>query len=123
MGFTNIPPQALLDMMTIRQKFGRLGAKVAIIGDIFHSRVARSNAWGMTTMGMNVVLYGPPTLLPQHRKVLVFRLLTGWMKLLMVLMLSCCFDCNWNVRQVEHSRQFGSTESATGWISKTLIII
>ncbi|MCU0608218.1 MAG: aspartate carbamoyltransferase catalytic subunit [Chitinispirillaceae bacterium] len=66
-GLHEHPTQALLDMMTIRRKFGRLeGLKVAIIGDIFHSRVARSNAWGMKTMGMNVVLCGPPTLLPQH---------------------------------------------------------
>lgn len=68
-GLHEHPTQALLDMMTIRQKFGKLeGLKVAIIGDIFHSRVARSNAWGMTTMGMNVILCGPPTLLPQHRE-------------------------------------------------------
>ena len=66
-GFHEHPTQALLDMMTIRQKLGKLeGLKVAIIGDIFHSRVARSNAWGMKTMGMDVVLCGPPTLLPQH---------------------------------------------------------
>lgn len=66
-GLHEHPTQALLDMMTIRQKFGKLeGLKVAIIGDIFHSRVARSNLWGMTTMGMKVVLCGPPTLLPQH---------------------------------------------------------
>lgn len=66
-GLHEHPTQALLDMMTIRRHFGKLeGLKVAIIGDIFHSRVARSNAWGMTTMGMNVVLCGPPTLLPQH---------------------------------------------------------
>jgi aspartate carbamoyltransferase catalytic subunit len=66
-GLHEHPTQALLDMMTIRRKLGKLeGLKVAIIGDIFHSRVARSNAWGMRTMGMNVVLCGPPTLLPQH---------------------------------------------------------
>jgi aspartate carbamoyltransferase catalytic subunit len=66
-GLHEHPTQALLDMMTIRQKLGHLkGLKVAIIGDILHSRVARSNAWGMTTMGMQVVLCGPPTLLPQH---------------------------------------------------------
>ncbi len=66
-GLHEHPTQALLDMMTIRQKLGRLkGLKVAIIGDILHSRVARSNAWGMTTMGMQVVLCGPPTLLPQQ---------------------------------------------------------
>src|SRR5512137_136363 len=66
-GLHEHPTQALLDMMTIRRKFGKLdGLKVAIIGDIFHSRVARSNAWGMKTMGMRPVLCGPPTLLPQH---------------------------------------------------------
>ncbi|KMQ50030.1 Aspartate carbamoyltransferase [Chitinispirillum alkaliphilum] len=66
-GLHEHPTQALLDMMTIRQKLGKLqGLKVAIIGDIFHSRVARSNAWGMKTMGVDVVLCGPPTLLPQH---------------------------------------------------------
>jgi len=66
-GLHEHPTQALLDMLTIRQKFGKLeGLKVAIIGDIFHSRVARSNAWGMKTMGVDVVLCGPPTLLPQH---------------------------------------------------------
>ena len=66
-GLHEHPTQALLDMMTIRQKLGRLtGLKVAIIGDILHSRVARSNAWGMTTMGMKVVVCGPPTLMPQH---------------------------------------------------------
>jgi aspartate carbamoyltransferase catalytic subunit len=66
-GMHEHPTQALLDMFTIRQVMGTLeGLKVAIIGDIFHSRVARSNAWGMKTMGMDVVLCGPPTLLPQH---------------------------------------------------------
>jgi aspartate carbamoyltransferase catalytic subunit len=66
-GLHEHPTQALLDMMTIRRKFGRLeGLKVAIVGDIFHSRVARSNAWGMKTCGMKPVLCGPPTLLPQH---------------------------------------------------------
>lgn len=66
-GLHEHPTQALLDMMTIRRHFGRLeGMKVAIIGDIWHSRVARSNAWGMTTMGMEVTLCGPPTFLPQH---------------------------------------------------------
>ncbi len=66
-GFHEHPTQALLDMMTIRRAKGRLkGLKVAIIGDILHSRVARSNAWGMTTMGMDVTLCCPPTLMPQQ---------------------------------------------------------
>lgn len=61
------PTQALLDMMTIREKLGRLdGLKVSIIGDIAHSRVARSNILGLTTMGSAVRIYGPRTLLPPY---------------------------------------------------------
>ena len=70
-GFNEHPTQALLDIMTIRRKIGRLeGVKVAIIGDILHSRVARSNVWGMKTLGMDVTLCGPSTLLPQHPELL-----------------------------------------------------
>jgi aspartate carbamoyltransferase catalytic subunit len=59
------PTQALLDLFTIKERLGRIaGLRVAIIGDILHSRVARSNLWGLTTMGANVVLCGPPTMLP-----------------------------------------------------------
>ncbi|MBU0478743.1 aspartate carbamoyltransferase catalytic subunit [bacterium] len=59
------PTQALLDMFTIREKKGGLeGLKVAIVGDIRHSRVARSNIWGMRKMGIDVRICGPKTLLP-----------------------------------------------------------
>ncbi len=59
------PTQGLLDMFTIREKKGRLeGLKIAIIGDILHSRVARSNIWGLTKMGARVILCAPPTLMP-----------------------------------------------------------
>jgi aspartate carbamoyltransferase catalytic subunit len=59
------PTQALLDAYTIQQHLGDLrGRKVVIVGDILHSRVARSNIWGLTTMGAQVTLCGPPTLLP-----------------------------------------------------------
>lgn len=59
------PTQALLDMLTIRQHKGTLkGLRVAIIGDIAHSRVARSNCEGLTKMGAHVVLAGPPTMMP-----------------------------------------------------------
>jgi aspartate carbamoyltransferase catalytic subunit len=59
------PTQALLDLMTIRQKKGRLaGLKVAIVGDIAHSRVARSNIYGLTKMGASVTLAGPAMMLP-----------------------------------------------------------
>jgi len=59
------PTQALLDALTMRQRKGRLkGLRVAIVGDILHSRVARSNLWLLPKMGASVVLCGPPTLLP-----------------------------------------------------------
>lgn len=59
------PTQALLDLFTIKEKLGRTdGLKIAIIGDISHSRVARSNILGMTKMGAEVTVVGPPTLIP-----------------------------------------------------------
>ncbi len=64
-GMHEHPTQALLDMFTIREKKGSLeGMKIAIVGDIMHSRVARSNAYGMKTMGAEVVLAGPSTMMP-----------------------------------------------------------
>jgi aspartate carbamoyltransferase catalytic subunit len=60
------PTQALLDMMTIRSKKGKIeGLKIAIIGDIAHSRVARSNIHGLLKMGATVTVAGPSTLLPR----------------------------------------------------------
>ena len=59
------PTQALLDLFTIQEKRGRLeGLKVSIIGDIRHSRVARSNIWGLTKLGVRVTVCGPPPLIP-----------------------------------------------------------
>ncbi len=59
------PTQGLLDIMTMRQRLGDLrGKKVTIIGDIAHSRVARSNIWGLTKLGAEVTLCGPPTMVP-----------------------------------------------------------
>ncbi len=59
------PTQGLLDIMTMQQKLGDLrGKKVTIIGDITHSRVARSNIWGLTKLGAEVTLCGPPTMIP-----------------------------------------------------------
>lgn len=64
-GMNEHPTQALLDMLTMREHLGSLeGIKVAICGDVMHSRVARSNIYGLTTMGANVVLCAPPTLMP-----------------------------------------------------------
>ncbi|QTA81921.1 Aspartate carbamoyltransferase [Desulfonema limicola] len=60
------PSQALLDMMTVREKKGGLkGLRVAIIGDIAHSRVARSNITGFKKMGADIIAAGPPTMMPK----------------------------------------------------------
>ncbi len=59
------PTQALLDLYTIRERKGRIkGLKMAIVGDITNSRVARSNIWGMGKLGAEVRVCGPPTLIP-----------------------------------------------------------
>ncbi len=64
-GMHEHPSQALLDMLTIIEHKKRLdGLKVVIVGDIFHSRVARSNIWGLTKMGAKVTVCGPTTLIP-----------------------------------------------------------
>jgi len=64
-GYNEHPTQALLDVYTIRQARGSLdGLKIGIVGDIAHSRVARSNIWAMTKLGAEVTLIGPPTLMP-----------------------------------------------------------
>ncbi|MCL5278842.1 MAG: aspartate carbamoyltransferase catalytic subunit [Planctomycetes bacterium] len=64
-GFCEHPTQGLLDVYTIRQLKGSLaGLKIAIVGDIAHSRVARSDLWAMTKLGAEVTFVGPPTLMP-----------------------------------------------------------
>ncbi len=71
-GLHSHPSQALLDLFTLAQFFDKnnpsinnlIGKKITIIGDILHSRVARSNLWSLTACGANVVLCGPPSLLP-----------------------------------------------------------
>ena len=65
------PTQALLDLYTIREEFGRLeGLHVAIVGDVLHSRVARSNVQALTLMGAHVTLVGPPALIPRGIEVM-----------------------------------------------------
>ncbi|HTY39408.1 MAG TPA: aspartate carbamoyltransferase catalytic subunit [Bacteroidota bacterium] len=68
------PTQGLLDMYTLREKFGRLeGLRVCIVGDITHSRVARSNIYGLLTMGAQVSVCGPATLIPRDLEELGVR--------------------------------------------------
>lgn len=66
-GFDEHPSQGLLDIFTMREKKGNLrGRKIVIIGDIAHSRVARSNIWGLVKLGARVSVVGPPTLIPKE---------------------------------------------------------
>lgn len=65
-GMNEHPTQALLDMLTILEKKGKIeGLKIAIIGDIYHSRVVRSNIYGLTKLGAQVSVGGPATLMPK----------------------------------------------------------
>ena len=65
-GFNEHPTQGLLDIFTMQEKKGNLkGKKVLIVGDILHSRVARSNIWGLRLLGAKVVVIGPPTMIPK----------------------------------------------------------
>jgi len=64
-GFHEHPTQALLDLFTVQEKKGKIeGLKIAIVGDIRHSRVARSNIYGFSKLGAEVVVVGPPTMIP-----------------------------------------------------------
>lgn len=65
-GFNEHPTQALLDIFTMQEKKGKIrGKKVVIVGDILHSRVARSNIWGLTKLGAKITVVGPPTMIPK----------------------------------------------------------
>ena len=77
-GTNEHPTQALLDLYTVREKFGDFkGLKVAIIGDVDHSRVARSNAFALKELGAEVCLCAPPTLLSQGIEALATRVTTN----------------------------------------------
>jgi len=76
-GWHEHPTQALLDMFTLKEKLGRIeGLNVSIIGDIAHSRVARSNIWGLTKLGANVTVCAPEKLIPQGIEKLGVRVTT-----------------------------------------------
>jgi aspartate carbamoyltransferase catalytic subunit len=66
-GMHEHPTQALLDLLTLKRRFGRLdGLTVAVVGDVLHSRVARSDTWGLVKLGAKVRLCGPPTMCPME---------------------------------------------------------
>jgi aspartate carbamoyltransferase catalytic subunit len=88
------PTQALLDLLTLRDHFGKIaGLKIAICGDVLHSRVARSNIWGLKKLGAEVAVCGPASLMPRDISDLGVQVMTriedaiGWADALNVLRL------------------------------------
>ncbi len=125
-GANEHPTQALLDMYSIREHFGKLdGLKVAIIGDIAHSRVARSNMWGLRTMGANVTVCGPETLLPSNCDVFGCSRTTNLKKAIdgadVVMALRIQFERNAGINFPslnEYRELYGITAERLEWIGK-----
>ena len=125
------PTQALLDMLTLRDRFGSLeGLKVAIVGDVLHSRVARSNIWGLTKLGAEVAVCGPATLVPREMPDLgvhVFRRVEEaieWADALNVLRLQLeRMQAGFIPSLREYNRVFGVTSEKLAKAPKDLLIL
>jgi aspartate carbamoyltransferase catalytic subunit len=125
------PTQALLDMLTLRDRFGRIaGLKVAICGDILHSRVARSNIWGLVKLGAEVAVCGPPSLLPRDIEELGVTVLPriedaiAWADALNVLRLQLeRMQSGFIPSLREYNRVFGVTRERLARAPKDLVIL
>jgi aspartate carbamoyltransferase catalytic subunit len=125
------PTQALLDMLTLRDRFGKIeGLKVAICGDVLHSRVARSNIWGLLKLGAEVAVCGPPTLLPRGIRdlgVTVFHRIDDaiqWADALNVLRLQLeRMQAGFIPSLREYNRVFGVTQERLSRAPKDLVIL
>jgi aspartate carbamoyltransferase catalytic subunit len=96
-GMHEHPTQALLDLLTMWEVFGRIeGLKVAFVGDILHSRVARSGMWALLKLGAEVRFVGPPTMVPEGFPPLASASVEPCQRLSATLMSSTCCVCNWN---------------------------
>lgn len=125
------PTQGLLDLLTIRDRFGRIdGLRVCIVGDVLHSRVARSNIWGLQKLGAEVAVCGPLTLLPRdvgEMGVHVFRRVEEaieWADVLNVLRLQLERMKGGFVPSLrEYNRVFGITEERVERAPRDLLIL
>lgn len=125
------PTQALLDMLTIRDGLGSLeGARVCICGDILHSRVARSNIWGLMKLGAEVAVCGPKTLMPRGIEALgvhVFRRIEEaieWAQVLNVLRLQLeRMEAGYLPSLREYYRVFGVTLERLERAPRELLIL
>ena len=125
------PTQGLLDMLTLRDKFGKLGGlKVCIMGDVLHSRVARSNIFGLTKLGAEVAVCGPPTLLPSHVADLGVRVIPRiedaiqWADAINVLRLQLeRMEAGFIPSLREYNRVFGVTNERLAKAPKDIVIL
>jgi len=125
------PTQGLLDLLTLRDRFGRIeGLKVAICGDVLHSRVARSNIWGLLKLGAEVALCGPATLIPRELTELGVTIIPrieeaiAWADALNVLRLQLeRMEAGYVPSLREYNRVFGVTRERLRRASKDLIIL
>jgi aspartate carbamoyltransferase catalytic subunit len=125
------PTQAFLDLLTLRDKLGRIeGAKVCICGDILHSRVARSNIWGLLKLGAQVAVCGPASLLPRGIESLGVRVFhriddaMHWADALNVLRLQLeRMQAGFIPSLREYNRVFGVTVERLARAGKKLLIL
>ena len=125
------PTQGLLDLLTLRDRFGRIeGLKVAICGDVLHSRVARSNIWGLLKLGAEVALCGPATLIPRELTELGVTIIPrieeaiAWADALNVLRLQLeRMEAGYVPSLREYNRVFGVTRERLRRASKDLVIL
>jgi aspartate carbamoyltransferase catalytic subunit len=125
------PTQALLDAFSIRRKFGTLeGVKVAIIGDILHSRVALSNIFCLKKMGAEVIVCGPPTLIPRNIESIGVRVEHDLKKALMWCDVANMLriqmerqDINYFPSIREYSMQYGLNKEVLNSLNKEILIM
>jgi aspartate carbamoyltransferase catalytic subunit len=125
------PTQGLLDLLTLRDRFGRIeGLKVAICGDVLHSRVARSNLWGLLKLGAEVALCGPATLIPREFESLGVKLIPriddaiAWADALNVLRLQLeRMEAGFIPSLREYNRVYGVTRERLERAPRELVIL
>lgn len=125
------PTQALLDMLTIRDHLRRIeGVRVCIVGDILHSRVARSNLWGLTKLGAEVAVCGPRTLMPPAVDAMGLRVFSRieeaieWAEVLNVLRLQLeRMQAGYVPSLREYNRVFGVTRERLERAPRDLLIL
>lgn len=130
-GWHEHPTQALLDIFTLKEKFGKIsGLQVSIVGDIAHSRVARSNIWGLTKLGAKVTVCAPAMLIPPAIEQMGVRVTTDIDEALKncdaVNVLRMQFERdsgNAFPQQLEYFKNFGITQERLAKLKKNIVVM